>query len=164
MKQTTRKAAAPGRPEKYPPDWLGMHRMMLLIRHFEESVRSLATAGAVPGLVHLCAGQEATNVGVIAALAKGDIIASHHRGHGHCLAKGANVFSLLAEILGKDAGLCGGRSGSMHFIDLDNGNLGTNGIVGGGIPRLPHGLAAAMKSSCASLATARSIRACCMNA
>ena len=134
MKQTIRKAAVPGRPEKYPPDWLGMHRMMLLIRHFEESVRSLATAGAVPGLVHLCAGQEATNVGVIAALAKGDIIASHHRGHGHCLAKGADVFSLLAEILGKDAGLCGGRSGSMHFIDLDNGNLGTNGIVGGGIP------------------------------
>jgi acetoin:2,6-dichlorophenolindophenol oxidoreductase subunit alpha len=107
---------------------------MLLIRHFEEAVRSLATAGAVPGLVHLCAGQEATNVGVIAALEKSDMIASHHRGHGHCLAKGADVTGMLAEILGKDSGLCGGRSGSMHVIDLDNNNLGTNGIVGGGIP------------------------------
>ena len=129
------KNAAPTRAAgKLAPDWLGMHRTMLLIRHFEETVRSLATAGAVPGLAHLCAGQEATNVGVIAALEKGDMIASHHRGHGHCIAKGADVTGLLAEILGKEMGLCGGRSGSMHVIDLDNGNLGTNGIVGGGIP------------------------------
>ena len=116
------------------PDWLAMHRTMLLIRHFEEAVRSLASGGAVPGLAHLCAGQEATNVGVIAALGKRDMIASHHRGHGHCLAKGADATALMAEILGKEGGLCGGRSGSMHVIDLEHGNLGTNGIVGGGIP------------------------------
>ncbi|MFN3888773.1 MAG: thiamine pyrophosphate-dependent dehydrogenase E1 component subunit alpha [Beijerinckiaceae bacterium] len=130
---------------KSAPDWLAMHRTMLVIRHFEEAVRSLATAGAVPGLAHLCAGQEATNVGVIAALRKGDMIASHHRGHGHCIAKGADVTGLLAEILGKEMGLCGGRSGSMHVIDLDNGNLGTNGIVGGGIP-LAAGAALAVRA------------------
>lgn len=134
MKKPKRAAATASKAKQARPDWIGMHRTMLLIRHFEEAVRSLATAGAVPGLAHLCAGQEATNVGVIAALDKGDMIASHHRGHGHCLAKGADVTALLAEILGKDMGLCGGRSGSMHVIDLDNGNLGTNGIVGGGIP------------------------------
>lgn len=133
MKKATRaRQAAP--EEKRAPDWLGMHRTMLLIRHFEEAVRSLASAGAVPGLAHLCAGQEATNVGVIAALDKRDMIASHHRGHGHCLAKGSDVTGLLAEILGRETGLCGGRSGSMHVFDLENGNLGTNGIVGGGIP------------------------------
>ena len=120
--------------DKRAPDWLAMHRTMLVIRHFEEAVRQLASSGAVPGLAHLCAGQEATNVGVIAALEKRDMIASHHRGHGHCLAKGADVAGLLAEILGRETGLCGGRSGSMHVFDLEHGNLGTNGIVGGGIP------------------------------
>jgi TPP-dependent pyruvate/acetoin dehydrogenase alpha subunit len=107
---------------------------MALIRAFEEAVRSLATSGLVPGLVHLCSGQEATNVGVISALEARDVIASHHRGHGHCLARGAEPNLLLAEILGKAAGYGGGRSGSMHVIDLEHGNLGTNGIVGGGIP------------------------------
>ena len=116
------------------PDWLAMHRMMMLIRGFEEAVRGLAAGGAVPGLVHLCRGQEATNVGVIAALEPTDLIASHHRGHGHCLAKGAAPDALLAEFLGRAPGMCGGRSGSMHVIDLAHGNLGTNGIVGGGVP------------------------------
>ena len=116
------------------PDWLAMHRSMVLVRGFEEAVRGLAAGGAVPGLVHLCSGQEATNVGVIAALAPADLIASHHRGHGHCLAKGAAPDLLLAEILGRAPGICGGRSGSMHVIDLAHGNLGTNGIVGGGVP------------------------------
>ncbi len=114
--------------------WLSMHRTMLLIRHFEEAVRGRAASGGVPGLVHLCAGQEATNTGVIAALEPRDYIASHHRGHGHCLAKGAPVEGLMAEILGRETGMCGGRSGSMHVIDLVRNNLGTNGIVGGGIP------------------------------
>jgi TPP-dependent pyruvate/acetoin dehydrogenase alpha subunit len=142
----TKVAGTPSRgAQEHAPDWLAMHRTMLLIRHFEEAVRSLAAGGAVPGLAHLCAGQEATNVGVIAALDKGDMIASHHRGHGHCLAKGADVTGLLAEILGKDSGLCGGRSGSMHVFDLDNGNLGTNGIVGGGIP-LAAGAALAVRA------------------
>jgi pyruvate dehydrogenase E1 component alpha subunit len=111
-----------------------MYRQMVLIRDFEEAVRSLAAGGAVPGLVHLCAGQEATNVGVCAALDKIDVIASHHRGHGHCLARGADPRLLMAEILGKAPGYGLGRSGSMHVIDLAHGNLGTNGIVGGGIP------------------------------
>lgn len=114
--------------------WRKMHLMMLQIRHFEETVRIAAASGGVPGLVHLCAGQEATNVGVISALEPADYIASHHRGHGHCLAKGADVTGLMLEILGKAPGLCGGRSGSMHVIDLAHGNLGTNGIVGGGVP------------------------------
>ena len=115
-------------------DSLRLYRTMLLIRHFEESVRRLAAAGETPGLVHLCSGQEATNVGVVLALGEGDYIASHHRGHGHCIAKGTPIDLLLAEILGKAPGICGGRSGSMHVVDLPRGNLGTNGIVGGGIP------------------------------
>jgi TPP-dependent pyruvate/acetoin dehydrogenase alpha subunit len=113
---------------------LGMHRMMVLIRHFEEQVRSLYTSGVVPGLVHLSAGQEATSVGICMALEPDDYIASHHRGHGHCLAKGARPDRLMAEILGRSAGYAGGRSGSMHMFDIEHGNLGTNGIVGGGIP------------------------------
>jgi acetoin:2,6-dichlorophenolindophenol oxidoreductase subunit alpha len=113
---------------------LAIYRSMLLIRQFEEQVRRLAAAGAVPGLVHLCAGQEATAVGVCAALAPDDVIASSHRGHGHCLAKGADPARLMAEILGRQAGYCRGRSGSLHVSDAANFNLGTNGIVGGGVP------------------------------
>jgi pyruvate dehydrogenase E1 component alpha subunit len=113
---------------------LAIYRSMLLIRQFEEQVRRLAAAGAVPGLVHLCAGQEATAVGICAALAPDDVIASSHRGHGHCLAKGAAPDRLMAEILGRQAGYCRGRSGSLHVSDAANFNLGTNGIVGGGVP------------------------------
>jgi acetoin:2,6-dichlorophenolindophenol oxidoreductase subunit alpha len=113
---------------------LAIYRSMLLIRQFEEQVRRLAAAGAVPGLVHLCAGQEATAVGICDALAPDDVIASSHRGHGHCLAKGADPARLMAEILGRQAGYCRGRSGSLHVSDAANFNLGTNGIVGGGVP------------------------------
>ena len=113
---------------------LAMHRTMLRIRHFEETIRRIAASGGVPGLVHLCAGQEATNVGIISALSAEDYIASHHRGHGHCIARGTALAPLMAEILGRATGICGGRSGSMHVFDLERGNLGTNGIVGGGIP------------------------------
>jgi TPP-dependent pyruvate/acetoin dehydrogenase alpha subunit len=113
---------------------LALYRAMVLIRDFEEQVRRLAAAGAVPGLVHLCAGQEATAVGVCAALAADDFIASSHRGHGHCLAKGARADRLMAEILGRQAGYCRGRSGSLHVSDAASCNLGTNGIVGGGVP------------------------------
>jgi len=116
------------------PTLLSIYEQMLTIRHFEEAVRRLAASGAAPGLVHLCAGQEATNVGICAALRPQDVIASHHRGQGHCLVRGARPDRLLAEILGKAAGYGLGRGGSMHVIDRDNGNLGTNGIVGGGIP------------------------------
>jgi acetoin:2,6-dichlorophenolindophenol oxidoreductase subunit alpha len=113
---------------------LAIYRSMLLIRQFEEQVRRLAAAGAVPGLVHLCAGQEATAAGICDALAPDDVIASSHRGHGHCLAKGADPARLMAEILGHQAGYCRGRSGSLHVSDAANFNLGTNGIVGGGVP------------------------------
>jgi pyruvate dehydrogenase E1 component alpha subunit len=107
---------------------------MQLIRVFEEQVRNLFSGGAVPGLVHLCAGQEAVAVGVCALLHSTDAIASNHRGHGHCLAKGADVNRLLAEIMGRRTGYGLGRGGSLHIFDAANGNLGTNGIVGGGIP------------------------------
>lgn len=121
-----------------------LYRQMLLIRAFEEQVRSLAAAGATPGLVHLYAGQEAVAVGVCAALRRDDMIASHHRGHGHCLAKGMDAKPLLAEILGRRDGFGRGRGGSMHVFDPANGNLGTNGIVGGGVP-LAAGAALAAK-------------------
>ena len=141
MGASPKRAAGGAGSKKAPPaaqdaaeDCLGLYRTMVLIRHFEESMRRLAAAGETPGLVHLCSGQEATNVGVILALREGDYIASHHRGHGHCIAKGAPIDLLAAEILGKAPGICGGRSGSMHVVDLPRGNLGTNGIVGGGIP------------------------------
>lgn len=111
-----------------------MYRSMLLIRTFEERVRTLAAGGLIPGLVHLSAGQEAVAVGVCSALATDDYLASTHRGHGHCLAKGADPKRLFAEILGRVDGYSRGRGGSLHIYDPANGNLGTNGIVGGGIP------------------------------
>jgi pyruvate dehydrogenase E1 component alpha subunit len=107
---------------------------MRLIRGFEEELRKLAAAGAVPGLVHLCSGQEAVAVGICSQLRQGDVIASNHRGHGHCLAKGADPARLMAEILGRRSGYGLGRGGSLHVFDAANGNLGTNGIVGGGVP------------------------------
>ena len=116
------------------PRLLQMYRMMVLIREFEEQVRSAYLGGMVPGMTHLCSGQEATAVGVCMALERDDYIASHHRGHGHCLAKGARADQLMAEILGRADGCCGGRSGTLHLYDAANNNLGTNGIVGGGIP------------------------------
>jgi pyruvate dehydrogenase E1 component alpha subunit len=107
---------------------------MQLIRAFEERVRSLYSGGAIPGLVHLCAGQEAVAVGVCSLLGPDDMIASNHRGHGHCLAKGADVARLMAEVMGRRIGYGLGRSGTLHVFDAANGNLGTTGIVGGGIP------------------------------
>jgi pyruvate dehydrogenase E1 component alpha subunit len=125
-------------------DLLSLYRQMLLIRAFEEQVRSLAAGGVTPGLVHLYTGQEAVAVGVCAALRRDDMVASHHRGHGHCLAKGMGPKPLLAEILGRRDGPGRGRGGSMHVFDPENGNLGTNGIVGGGVP-LAAGAALAAK-------------------
>lgn len=107
---------------------------MQLIRTFEEQVRTLYSGGMIPGLVHLCAGQEAVAVGVCCLLGADDMIASTHRGHGHCLAKGADVARLMAEIMGRTTGYGLGRGGTLHVFDAANGNLGTTGIVGGGIP------------------------------
>ncbi len=112
-------------------DWLRMYEQMLKIRIFEEHVNQLYTSAKMPGLAHLYIGQEAVAVGVCEALREDDYITSTHRGHGHCLAKGASVDRMFAELLGKEAGYCRGKGGSMHIADMDSGNLGANAIVGG---------------------------------
>lgn len=109
-------------------------RTMLLIRAFEEKADELFAQGRVHGTMHLSIGQEAVATGVCAALRSDDYILSTHRGHGHCLAKGADVNLMMAEFLGKEAGYCRGRGGSMHIADVSSGNLGANGIVAGGLP------------------------------
>jgi TPP-dependent pyruvate/acetoin dehydrogenase alpha subunit len=111
--------------------WLHMYEQMLKIRRFEEQVDELYKSGKMPGLAHLYIGQEAIAVGVCEVLEKDDFITSTHRGHGHCLAKGATVNQMYAELLGKAPGYCGGKGGSMHIADPDTGNLGANAIVGG---------------------------------
>src|SRR6266513_2469107 len=111
--------------------WLSMYEQMLKIRVFDEHVNQLYVSAKMPGIAHLYIGQEAVAVGVCAALRRDDYITSTHRGHGHCLAKGASVDRMFAELLGKEAGYCHGKGGSMHIADQDTGNLGANAIVGG---------------------------------
>ena len=108
-----------------------LYRRMLRIRHFEEQVNELYRAAKMPGLAHLYIGEEAVAVGVCAALNDEDYITSTHRGHGHCLAKGAALDRMFAELLGKEAGYCHGKGGSMHIADTERGNLGANAIVAG---------------------------------
>jgi pyruvate dehydrogenase E1 component alpha subunit len=107
---------------------------MWQIRRFEEAVDDLFARGMMHGTMHLSIGQEASATGVCMALAPDDLIGSTHRGHGHCIAKGAELLPMMAELLAKDTGYCRGRGGSMHIADVSKGNLGANGIVGGGIP------------------------------
>src|ERR1700739_4854992 len=104
---------------------------MAKIRVFEEQVNELYKSAKMPGLAHLYVGEEAVAVGVCEALRRDDFITSTHRGHGHCLAKGAKVDRMFAELLGKEAGYCHGKGGSMHIADQETGNLGANAIVGG---------------------------------
>jgi len=111
--------------------WLHMYRRIIMIRLFEEQVNDLYTRALMPGLAHLYIGEEAVAVGVCEALNSNDYITSPHRGHGHCLAKGAQLDRMFAELLGKEAGYCKGKGGSMHIADPDTGNLGANAIVGG---------------------------------
>jgi TPP-dependent pyruvate/acetoin dehydrogenase alpha subunit len=111
--------------------WLHMYEQMFRIRAFEEQVNELYTGAKMPGLAHLYIGEEGIAVGICEALNRDDYITSTHRGHGHCLAKGASVDKMFAELLGKDAGYCHGKGGSMHIADQDTGNLGANAIVGG---------------------------------
>ena len=111
--------------------WLHMYEQMLKIRIFEEHVNELYKSAKMPGLAHLYSGEEAVAVGVCEALRRDDYITSTHRGHGHCLAKGASIDRMFAELLGKEAGYCRGKGGSMHIADQDTGNLGANAIVGG---------------------------------
>lgn len=112
--------------------WLHMYAQMMKIRLFEEQVNELYKTGRMPGLAHLYSGEEAIAVGVCEALRKDDFITSTHRGHGHCLAKGAAVDRMFAELLGKAPGYCKGKGGSMHIADPETGNLGANAIVGAG--------------------------------
>lgn len=111
--------------------WIGMYRRMVMIRLFEEQVNELYTRALMPGLAHLYVGQEAVAVGICDALRSTDYITSTHRGHGHCVAKGASPDRMFAELLGKEAGYCRGKGGSMHIADPATGNLGANAIVGG---------------------------------
>jgi acetoin:2,6-dichlorophenolindophenol oxidoreductase subunit alpha len=107
---------------------------MWTIRRFEEAVDDLFARGLMHGTMHLSIGQEAVPVGACLALADGDYITSTHRGHGHCIAKGARLDQMMAELLAKETGYCRGRGGSMHIADVATGNLGANGIVAGGVP------------------------------
>ncbi len=111
-----------------------MLQRMCEIRYFEEKAEDLYVRGLVHGTMHLSIGQEAASVGSIASLRPEDLIIHHHRGHGHTIAKGANLTTMMAEFLGKEAGYCRGRGGSMHIADIQGGNLGATGVVGGGIP------------------------------
>lgn len=109
-------------------------RRMYLVRRFEESAEEAYMRGMIHGTMHLSIGQEASAVGTTMCLRKTDYITSTHRGHGHCIGKGAEPKLMFAEFFGKEEGYCRGRGGSMHIADVETGNLGANGIVGGGIP------------------------------
>ncbi len=130
----TKKAESSTAERSEPRDaeqWLQAYEQMAKIRAFEEKVNELYMKAIMPGLAHLYSGQEAVAVGVCEALRGNDYITSTHRGHGHCLAKGAAVDRMFAELLGKEAGYCKGKGGSMHIADPASGNLGANAIVGG---------------------------------
>ncbi len=116
-----------------PAAYLERYGLMLLIRLFETEMQRLFLKGEVHGTTHLCAGQEAVPVGVCSALEPDDYLAGTYRGHGHALAKGTDPDALLAEMLGRSTGVCGGRAGSMNVIDVEHGLVGCFGIVGGSI-------------------------------
>jgi pyruvate dehydrogenase E1 component alpha subunit len=111
--------------------YLRMYRQMARIRAFEENANQLYLSAKMPGLTHLYSGEEAVAVGICEALEKTDHITSTHRGHGHCIAKGAEFKEMFCELLGREEGYCRGKGGSMHIADQANGNLGANAIVGG---------------------------------
>jgi pyruvate dehydrogenase E1 component alpha subunit len=111
-----------------------LYRTMVRIRRFEEKLIDLKARGAIPGVLHLYIGEEATATGVCAALRTDDFITSTHRGHGHCIAKGGDLSKMIAELFGRSTGYCCGKGGSMHIADASIGILGANGIVGAGIP------------------------------
>jgi acetoin:2,6-dichlorophenolindophenol oxidoreductase subunit alpha len=113
---------------------LQMLRTMILIREFDELAIQLRLAGKIYGSLHPYVGQEAVAVGVCSQLAVSDRVTSTHRGHGHCIAKGADIRRMMAELFGRVDGYCKGKGGSMHIADFSVGMLGANGIVGGGLP------------------------------
>ncbi|MGQ9777781.1 MAG: thiamine pyrophosphate-dependent dehydrogenase E1 component subunit alpha [Thermodesulfobacteriota bacterium] len=114
--------------------YLKMFEQMLTIRSFEEKAIELFEHNLIRGNIHPCIGQEAVSVGVCLALRRDDYMLNTHRGHGNCIAKGADLKRMMAELLGKSTGYCKGKGGSMHIADFEGGNLGANGIVGGGLP------------------------------
>lgn len=133
------------RDRRVPPDegqgnrsenatWLEAYERMCRIRAFEVRALELQADGEIPAVIHSSAGQEAVSVGMTMPLRPGDFLTSTHRGHGHLIGRGVELGGLLAELCGKKAGICGGRGGTMHIIQPDLGILGTNGIVGAGIP------------------------------
>jgi acetoin:2,6-dichlorophenolindophenol oxidoreductase subunit alpha len=131
----TAQANRPFAIRTYSPEQLrGVLRNMHLIRKFEEGAEEAYLRGFIHGTMHLSIGQEASALGICMPLEPADQITSTHRGHGHCIAKGAKVDRMFAEFFGKTTGYCKGRGGSMHIADVAAGNLGANGIVGGGIP------------------------------
>ncbi|MFT3989528.1 thiamine pyrophosphate-dependent dehydrogenase E1 component subunit alpha [Aestuariivirga sp.] len=137
MKPSPRKAAANARPFYRYRDAAQLKealRRMYLIRRFEEGAEEAYMRGLIHGTMHLSIGQEASAVGSTMALRTTDYITSTHRGHGHCIGKGADPKLMFAEFFGKEEGYCRGRGGSMHIADVATGNLGANGIVAGGIP------------------------------
>jgi len=113
---------------------LRMYRTMLTIRQFERASVRLLQQGLVIGSVHVCTGQEAVAAGVCLALNQDDYLTTHHRGHGHCIAKGMKLNGMMAEMMGRETGCCKGRGGSMHVADLSIGILGADGVVAGGVP------------------------------
>ncbi len=127
--KTAAKSAA--KPKTNTEDYLRMYRQMVRIRVFEDNANQLYLSAKMPGLTHMYSGQEAVAVGICEALRVTDKITSTHRGHGHCVAKGAEFKEMFCELLGKAEGYCRGKGGSMHIADQSNGNLGANAIVGG---------------------------------
>lgn len=121
-----------------------MMRQLLLARNFEEKVNEMFMQGRIHGTTHLGVGQEGCAVGAINALQTDDYIISNHRGHSHCLTRGANLNRMMSELFGKADGFCKGKGGSMHIVDVETKNLGANGIVGGGFP-ISVGVALALK-------------------
>jgi acetoin:2,6-dichlorophenolindophenol oxidoreductase subunit alpha len=117
--------------KKNTEGYLRMYQQMVRIRAFEDNANQLYLTAKMPGLTHMYSGEEAVAVGICEALEKTDQVTSTHRGHGHCLAKGAEFKQMFCELLGKEEGYCRGKGGSMHIADQDNGNLGANAIVGG---------------------------------
>jgi pyruvate dehydrogenase E1 component alpha subunit len=115
-------------------DLIEIYRKMLKIRLFEEEVVKLFSRGQIPGFLHTYIGEEAVAVGVMSSLRKDDYVTSTHRGHGHCIAKGADINRMMAELFGKATGYCKGKGGSMHIADFELNMLGANGIVGAGLP------------------------------
>ncbi len=112
---------------------LDMLRKMEDIRNFDNKINQMVRRGLVPGMTHFSVGEEAANVGAVAAMQKGDLLTSNHRGHGQAVAMEMSLNEMMAEIMGRANGSCKGKGGSMHIADLDKGNLGANGIVGGGM-------------------------------